>query len=61
MIQVYTEHTGKSDYVVSEVELAFKYNVKILPFKMVDTEMNEVLEYYFNYRHWFEATSPPLE
>lgn len=60
MVLIYSSRIFKSEYVKSELEIAFKNGVLIAPFRIEKVEPDEAFELYLSRPHWLEAYTPPL-
>ncbi len=61
MVLIYSSNIFTSEYVKSELEIAFKNNVLIAPFRIEKIEPEEAFELYLSRPHWLEAVTPPLQ
>jgi uncharacterized protein YchJ len=61
MVVIFSNHSNVSGPVTNELEIATKYNVVIIPFRIEDISPSAELEYYLSSRHWLDAITPPVE
>ncbi|HEY3274520.1 MAG TPA: toll/interleukin-1 receptor domain-containing protein [Methanocella sp.] len=60
-VLVFSSGSNKSGHVESEVKAAWKKGIPIIPFRIEDVEMNEIIGYYISSQHWLDAITPPME
>lgn len=60
-ILVFSANSNKSKDVRSELNLAFKKGLPIIPFRIEDVQPSEDAAYYISSLDWLDAFTPPLE
>ncbi len=55
VVVVYTKNTNKAEYVIDELDIAFKAKRRIIPFLVDDSTMNAELNYYLPTRYRIPA------
>lgn len=61
MILIFTENSNRSNQILKEIEVAFKKNITILPFKTGDFELSNDMEYYLSNIHWLDLEIPEID
>ncbi|BAI61947.1 hypothetical protein MCP_1875 [Methanocella paludicola SANAE] len=61
LVLVYSASALESKDIESEVGRAYKKGIPILPFKIEDVPLNDIMDYYIGNVHWLDAMTPPLE
>ena len=59
MVLVFSEHAKASNYVNTEVDMAFSNNVPIIVFKIDDSRLDGGLEFFLENKHWLDAYPRP--
>jgi hypothetical protein len=60
-IIIYSAYSNRSPHVENEVREAWRTGIPIIPFRIEDVPMSEVLRYYISSKHWLDAMTPPLQ
>jgi WD40 repeat protein len=60
-IIIYSSFSNQSPHVENEVREAWRTGIPIIPFRIEDVPMSEVLRYYISSKHWLDAMTPPLQ
>ncbi len=60
-VLIFSSGSNKSGHVESEVKAAWKREIPIIPFRIEDVELNEIIGYYISSQHWLDAITPPME
>lgn len=61
LVLVFTENANNSNQVLKEVEVAFRNDVIVIPFKTEDFKPNFDLEYYLSNIHWLDLKIPNID
>ncbi|WP_298501149.1 toll/interleukin-1 receptor domain-containing protein [uncultured Methanobrevibacter sp.] len=59
MVLVFSENAKQSNYVNTEVDIAFSSNIPILVFKIDDANLDGGLEFFLENKHWLDAYPNP--
>ena len=59
MVLVFSENAKQSNYVNTEVDLAFSSNKPILVFKIDNSKLDGGLEFFLENKHWLDAYPNP--
>lgn len=59
MVLVFSENAKQSNYVNTEVDLAFSSNKPIVVFKIDNTNLDGGLEFFLENKHWLDAYPNP--
>lgn len=63
-VVILSENSMRSQHVLNEIDLAFKYlpdHISFKPLRLDHTELSPAFDYYLSRQHWMEAQCPPLE
>lgn len=64
-VVIVSRNSLSSQHVLNEIDLAFKQlearNIRFLPLRIDETEMEPAFSYYLSRQHWTDAVVPPLE
>lgn len=58
---VFSENSNKSKHVLNEINIAFKNEKIIIPFKIDTCQIDDAVEYYLSATHWLEAMTQPMD
>ena len=61
MVLIFSSEVNNSDPIKNEVELASKYKLTIIPFRIEDIAPTDDFEFYLNRKHWVDAFTSELE
>jgi hypothetical protein len=61
MVLVFSGHSNSSPQVANEVRNALANTVSVIPFRIEDAPLSEVLQYHIRAAHWLDALTPPLD
>uniref|UniRef100_UPI00388F10F5 toll/interleukin-1 receptor domain-containing protein n=1 Tax=Methanobrevibacter sp. TaxID=66852 RepID=UPI00388F10F5 len=61
MVLVFSEHAKASNYVNTEVDMAFSNNVPIIVFKIDNSRLDGGLEFFLENKHWLDAYPNPSQ
>ena len=61
MVLVFSENAKASNYVNTEVDIAFTNNVPIIVFKIDDSRLDGGLEFFLENKHWLDAHPNPAQ
>lgn len=59
MLLLFSDHANKSRHIESEVDRAFNKEKVIIPFRITDTVMSDVLSYYLGASHYIDGIPNP--
>jgi hypothetical protein len=59
MVLIFSSHSKNSNFVNTEVDLAFTENIPILVFKIDESKLDGGLEFFLNNKHWLDAYPDP--
>ena len=59
MVLIFSDHSKNSNFVNSEVDIAFTENKPILVFKIDESKLDGSLEFFLNNKHWLDAYPNP--
>ena len=59
LVLVFSKYAKKSNYVNTEIDMAFSYNVPIVVFKIDDSKLDGTLEFFLENKHWLDAYPNP--
>ncbi len=59
MVLVFSNYSKTSNYVHSEVDIAFSQNIPILVFSVDDSKLDGSLEFFLGGQHWLDAYPNP--
>lgn len=59
MVLIFSDHSKNSNFVNSEVDIAFTENKPILVFKIDESKLDGSLEFFLNNKHWLDAYPHP--
>lgn len=59
IVLIFSDHSKNSNYVNSEVDIAFTENKPILVFKIDESKLDGSLEFFLSNKHWLEAYPNP--
>jgi len=60
MVIIISHHSNESDQVEREVVWASTKKIDLLPVRIEDIELSDLLKYYLSPVHWLDALMPPL-
>ena len=59
MVLIFSSHAKESNFVNTEVDIAFTENIPILVFKIDESKLDGGLEFFLNNKHWLDAYPDP--
>lgn len=59
MVLIFSSHSKHSNFVNTEVDIAFTENIPILVFKIDESKLDGGLEFFLNNKHWLDAYPNP--
>lgn len=59
MVLIFSSHSKNSNYVNTEVDIAFTEKMPILVFKIDESKLDGGLEFFLNNKHWLDAYPNP--
>ena len=59
MVLIFSSHSKNSNYVNTEVDMAFSENKPILVFKIDESKLDGGLEFFLSNKHWLDAYPDP--
>lgn len=59
LVLVFSKHAKKSNYVNTEIDMAFSNNIPIVVFKIDDSKLDGALEFFLENKHWLDAYPNP--
>jgi hypothetical protein len=59
MVLIFSSHAKESNFVNTEVDIAFTKNIPILVFKIDESKLDGGLEFFLNNKHWLDAYPDP--
>lgn len=60
-VLVFSSKSNMSPHVLNEVREAWKRGIPIIPFRIEDVPLSNVMNYYISSMHWIDALTPPLD
>lgn len=60
MVLVYSSRSNNSKHVQNEVREAWKRGIPIIPFRIDDVPMSDIMSYYLSSMHWIDALTPQM-
>lgn len=61
VVVVYSKHSKKSDYVVTDIDIAFGSNIPIIAFNIDNSNQKGELEFFLKNKHWLSAFPNPTQ
>lgn len=61
VLLILSENARRSEHVENEVELAFNYKKRIIPFRVDDSKLGSFFEYFIKKVSWFDAAVGEIE
>ena len=59
MVLIFSSHSKNSNFVNTEVDIAFTEDIPILVFKIDESKLDGGLEFFLNNKHWLDAYPDP--
>jgi hypothetical protein len=60
-VLIFTAASCHSSHVENEVRIAWTRDMPIIPFRLEDVALSNIMNYYIGSKHWLDATTPPIE